>query len=114
MNAPTEVLTPEIVRPPLGTSSTYTPGYEYGTVMASLADPHRAPRVKRSSAARRAADAVLVITGASAVDRYSNWASLLYVTLVGLWVVPGTHADGIFLAAGSVWDVRNEFLYATA
>jgi hypothetical protein len=71
-------------------------------------------RAARLAAARHSADAVLVITGASDVDRYSNWASLLYVTLVGLWVVPGTHADGIFLAAGSLWDVRNEFLYATA
>ncbi len=33
---------------------------------------------------------------------------------IGLWVVPGSHADGVFLASGSLWDVRNEFLYASA
>jgi hypothetical protein len=70
-------------------------------------------RAARLAAARHGADAVLIVTGASDVDRYSRWPSLLYVTLVGLWVV-GTHSDGIFLASGSLWDVRNEFLYATA
>jgi hypothetical protein len=71
-------------------------------------------RAVRLAAARHGADAVLVVAGASDVDRYSNWAAVLYVTLVGLWVVPGSHADGIFLASASLWDVRNEFLYATA
>jgi hypothetical protein len=71
-------------------------------------------RAVRLAAARHAADAVLIITGASDVDRYSNAAAMLYVTLVGLWLVPGSHADGIFLATASLWDVRNEFLYMAA
>jgi rhombotail lipoprotein len=71
-------------------------------------------RAARLAAARHGADAVLIVSGAAEVDRYGNWASLLYATIVGLWVVPGSHADGIFLASGSLWDVRNEFLYATA
>jgi hypothetical protein len=71
-------------------------------------------RAARLAGARHGADALLVVSGAGDVDRYNNWASVLYVTLVGLWIVPGSHAEGIFLASGSLWDVRNEFLYATA
>lgn len=71
-------------------------------------------RAARLAAARHGVDAVLVVSGASDVDRYNNWASLLYVTFVGMWFVPGSHAEGIFLASASLWDVRNEFLYATA
>ncbi len=71
-------------------------------------------RAARLAAARHGADALLVITGASDVDRSQNAAALLYVTIVGFWIVPGTHADAMFLATGSLWDVRNEFLYATA
>jgi hypothetical protein len=71
-------------------------------------------RAARLAAARHGADALLVVGGASDVDRYSNPASVLYATIVGLWIVPGSRADGIFLATASLWDVRNEFLYATA
>jgi rhombotail lipoprotein len=71
-------------------------------------------RAARLAAARHGADAVLVVSGAADVDRYNNWASLLYLTIVGLWVSPGTRADGIFLVNASLWDVRNEFLYASA
>lgn len=70
-------------------------------------------RAARLAAARHGADAVLVITGASDVDRYNNLSAFLYATLVGLWIAPGSHAEGFFLASGSLWDVRNEFLYAT-
>lgn len=71
-------------------------------------------RAARLAAARHGADAVLVVSGASDVDRYSNWAAVFYLTLIGCWIVPGSHAEGIFLASASLWDVRNEFLYATA
>ncbi len=71
-------------------------------------------RAARLAAARHGADAVMIVAGAAEVDRYNNLSALLYVTLVGLWVAPGSRADGIFLATGSLWDVRNEFLYATA
>lgn len=69
-------------------------------------------RAARLAAARHRAEVVLVVTGASAVDRYSNPAALLYCTVAGLWVVPGTRADGVFFATGSLWDVRNGFLHA--
>lgn len=71
-------------------------------------------RAARFAAALQRADAVLIVTGASAVARYSNPAALLYPTVVGLWVAPGSHAVGVCLATGSLWDVRSGFLYATA
>ena len=49
----------------------------------------------------------------SAVDRYNNFAALLYWTIVGLYLVPGTHSDALVMINGSLWDVRNEYLYAT-
>ena len=68
----------------------------------------------RLAAARHGADAVLVVKAAVQVDDYVNPLSLLYLTIVGLWVVPGTHYDALFLVRGGLWDVRNEYLYMTA
>lgn len=74
--------------------------------------PGEGVRAARYAAARHGADAVLVVTGASAFDRHSNAASLLYPTIVGLWVAPGSVAEAICLATGSLWDVRSGYLYA--
>ena len=68
----------------------------------------------RLAAARCGADAVLVVNGTSQIDRYSNAASALYWTIIGLFVVPGTSADALFLGNATLWDVRNEYLYASA
>lgn len=67
----------------------------------------------RLAAARYRADAVLLVRGAAATDNYSNPFSLLYLTIVGLFVAPGTNTDAIYLLSGSLWDVRNECLYMT-
>jgi hypothetical protein len=71
-------------------------------------------RAIRLAAARHGSDAVLVVSGAADVDRYNNASAALYVTLVGYWIVPGTNADALFLASGTLWDVRNEYLYLSA
>jgi hypothetical protein len=71
-------------------------------------------RAVRLAAARQGGDAVLVLTGATDVDRYNHPSAVLYGTIFGLWVVPGTRADGICVAAGSLWDVRSGALYAAA
>ncbi len=68
----------------------------------------------RLAAARTGADAVLFVSGAGQVDRYNNWSSALYFTIVGLFVVPGTRTDALYLANATLWDVRNEYLYASA
>lgn len=67
----------------------------------------------RLAAARHGVDALLIVNSVSAVDRYNNPAALLYWTIVGLYVAPGTHSDALVMISGSLWDVRNEFLYAT-
>jgi rhombotail lipoprotein len=65
----------------------------------------------RLAAAEHGADAVLVVNGITDVDRYNNFASFLYLTVVGMWVVPGTHADSLFVLDGAMWDVKNQYLY---
>lgn len=65
----------------------------------------------RLAAAEHGADAVLVVNGITDVDRYNNFASFLYLTVVGLWLVPGTHTDSLFVLDGAMWDVKNQYLY---
>ncbi|SLM48740.1 conserved exported protein of unknown function [Nitrospira japonica] len=67
----------------------------------------------RLEAARYGADALLVITDVSSVDRYNNPAALLYLTIVGAYLVPGTQSDALVMMRSSLWDVRNGYLYAT-
>ena len=68
-------------------------------------------RAIRLGAARSGADAVLIVGGASDIDRYNNKLGYSYVLLVTPLFVPGTVADGIFMAHASMWDVRNDYLY---
>ncbi len=68
----------------------------------------------RLAAARHHADAVLVISGASEIDNYSNGWSISYAAIVTLFFVPGLERDSLFIANASLWDVRNEYLYLTA
>lgn len=65
----------------------------------------------RLAAAEHGADAVLVVNGITDVDRYNNFASFLYLTVVGMWLVPGTHVDSLFVLDGAMWDVKNQYLY---
>lgn len=68
----------------------------------------------RLAAARHGADAVMIVTGAADVDAYSNPLSLLYLTIVGMWIVPGSHRDALFAANATLWDVATGYLYASA
>jgi rhombotail lipoprotein len=77
-------------------------------------DPGCNLRVCRSATARIQADALLLINLASAVEKYTNQASLLDVTIIGLWLVPGHHRDALTIAEGVMIDNRNEYLYAYA
>ncbi|MBX3346715.1 MAG: hypothetical protein KIT49_04630 [Nitrospira sp.] len=65
----------------------------------------------RLAAAEHGADAVLVVNGIADVDRYNNYSAFLYLTVVGLWLVPGTHAESLFVLDGAMWDVKNQYLY---
>jgi hypothetical protein len=69
---------------------------------------------QRTAAARTRADALLVVNFATSTDHYVNPASLLYLSLVGLFVAPGTHENALTIAEGLLIDNRNEYLYAFA
>ncbi len=77
-------------------------------------DPACIRTASRSAAALAKADALLMISLASAVDKYTNQASLLDVTIVGLWLIPGHHRDALTIAEGMMIDTGNEYLYAIA
>ncbi|EPG74576.1 hypothetical protein LEP1GSC058_3819 [Leptospira fainei serovar Hurstbridge str. BUT 6] len=68
----------------------------------------------RILAARYGADAVLVVKPKNVYKKDANYLSMLYLTLVGIWLVPGSHRDSVFSFQGTLWDVRNEYLYVTA
>jgi rhombotail lipoprotein len=71
-------------------------------------------KAARLAAARHGADAVLVVEARTATQTYRNTASLLYWTVVGGYVVPGTHCDATCVVQGGLVDVNNGFLYASA
>lgn len=68
----------------------------------------------RLAAARAGADAVLIIHGISANDRYNNNLGPLYLFIVTAFFVPGTELDSMLMAHAALWDVRNDFLYLSA
>jgi rhombotail lipoprotein len=65
----------------------------------------------RLAAARYTADAVLIVRGAAEVDMDSNILSILYLTIVGCWLAPGTRCDALFMTDAVLLDIRNEYLY---
>lgn len=67
----------------------------------------------RILASRYGADAVLVIKSTPRYEQKPNILSLLYATIVGIWIIPGSHGESTFTLEGTLWDVRNEYLYLT-
>lgn len=68
----------------------------------------------RLAAAKQGADALLVVSGTSAIDRYTGKLGWTYAALVTALFVPASTIDALFLTQASLWDVRNGFLYMTA
>lgn len=67
----------------------------------------------RLAAARYNADVILVIDGASAVDRYNNGRAWWYATGIGTYFAHGTESHALFMMEGTLWDVRTGYLYGT-
>jgi len=65
----------------------------------------------RLAAAKCGADVLLVIRGAAQIDSYQNPASMLYLTGVGGFLVPGSHRDSLFVMEGCLIDVDNGYVY---
>ncbi|MAY00069.1 MAG: hypothetical protein CMI08_12895 [Oceanospirillaceae bacterium] len=68
----------------------------------------------RLAAARTGADAVMIVNGTGAADRYNNAWGASYFLLITPFFIPGTVVDGIFMMSASMWDVRNDYLYLSA
>ncbi|MEW6246666.1 MAG: hypothetical protein AB1555_08155 [Nitrospirota bacterium] len=65
----------------------------------------------RLAAARYGADAVLIVDGAAAVDRYNNAkAAFAYWTILGAYLASGTHSDALVLLEGTFWEIRTQSL----
>ena len=71
-------------------------------------------KAQRAAAARAHADVILIINLATSIDEYVNPASALYITIVGMWLVPASHRDALTISEGVLLDNRNEYLYAFA
>ncbi len=67
----------------------------------------------RQAAARYNADALLVVNGASAVERYNNGHAAWYATGIGAYLAHGTESHALFIMQGTLWDVRTGYLYGT-
>ena len=65
----------------------------------------------RLAAAKCGADVLLVIHGAAQTDSYKNPAAVFNLTLVGGYVVPGSHRDSLFMMEGVLLDVDNGYVY---
>jgi hypothetical protein len=56
---------------------------------------------------------LLVIDGASAVERYNNGHAAWYATGIGAYFAHGTESHALFMMEGTLWDVRTGYLYGT-
>jgi len=65
----------------------------------------------RLAAARMGADAVLILRSVTDVESTINPLSVLNLTIVGMWLVPGHHKEALTMVEGMVIDNRNQFLY---
>lgn len=63
----------------------------------------------RQAGARYGADLVMIVDGAADVDRYNNRYALLYPTLIGAYLAPGTESNALVMITGSLWAVRSEW-----
>lgn len=68
----------------------------------------------RIAAARHHADAVLMIDNYRDSDRYLNPLGVTYLTVIAAYILPGTEVEAIGAVSATLWDTRNEYLYATS
>jgi len=78
-------------------------------------DSSKGPTLKdlRVVAAKHGANALLVIQGDCEVASYQNPAAVFNLTVVGGYLVPGSHRDALITLHGALVDVGNGFLYAS-
>ena len=69
------------------------------------------PEAIRLAGAKQGADAVLHIKGDYALNQYMNPSGILYLTLIGMYIIPGTHIDALYMTSGIMYDVSNGYVY---
>ncbi len=67
----------------------------------------------RMAAARYNADAILIVDGAAAFERYNNSHAWWYATGIGTYFAHGTESHALFMMEGTLWDVRTGYLYGS-
>jgi hypothetical protein len=65
----------------------------------------------RTAAARVHADAVLITRVVSDSSMWVDPLSILDLTIVGCWFIPGHHAESVTMIEGMLVDVANEYVY---
>lgn len=70
------------------------------------------PAELRLAAMNSGADALLVVHGAYQVDKYINPAAMFNLTVVGGYLVPGSHRDALFMMEGCLFDPATGFVFA--
>lgn len=65
----------------------------------------------RAAGARYNADVVMIVRGSPDVDSYMNSWSMLYLTVLGMWIAPGSNRDALFSAESVLWGTKNGKLY---
>lgn len=76
-----------------------------------LAEPTVRPLTSqelRQASARYGIDVLLLVDGVGAVARHNNAYALLYPTVIGAWLAPGTVIDALFILDGILWDLRTD------
>ncbi len=66
------------------------------------------PQELRQASGRYGIDVLLLLDGIGAVDRHNNAYALLYPTVLGAWLAPGTVIDALFMIDGTLWDLRTD------
>jgi hypothetical protein len=83
------------------------------TPCAEWSDECRLEQV-RAAALRARADAVVLIRLATAKDEHANPKSLLYLTVVSMWLAEGSDRNALTIAEGVMLDTRNDYFYVFA
>jgi rhombotail lipoprotein len=65
----------------------------------------------RLAAAKCGADVLFLIHGAAQTDSYKIPASVFNLTVVGGYIIPGSHKDTLFMMEGVLLDVDNGYIY---
>jgi rhombotail lipoprotein len=77
-------------------------------VLAEPAVRPLTPQELRQASVRYGIDVLLLVDGVGAVDRHNNAYALLYPTVIGAWLAPGTVIDALFILDGILWDLRTD------